>query len=143
MPERELHLERVVSAPPERVFAACVDAEALSEWWGPTGFTSTVKTLDARVGGQYRIAMQPPDGDAFHLRGEFRVVEPPERLDYTFAWEEPDPDDRETLVSLTFRAVPEGTLVVLDQGAFTTEARYDLHRDGWTDTLERLALFFA
>ena len=77
------------------------------------------------------------------LRGEFRVVEPPERLDYTFAWEEPDPDDRETLVSLTFRAVPEGTLVVLDQGAFTTEARYDLHRDGWTDTLERLALFFA
>ena len=143
MPERELHLERVVSAPPERVFAACVDAEALAEWWGPTGFTSTVKTLDARVGGRYRIAMQPPDGDAFHLRGEFRVVEPPERLDYTFAWEEPDPDDRETLVSLTFRGVPEGTLVVLNQGAFATEARYDLHRDGWTDTLERLALFFA
>ena len=110
---------------------------------GPDGLHVHGETLDARVGGQYRIAMQPPDGDAFHLRGEFRVVEPPERLDYTFAWEEPDPDDRETLVSLTFRAVPEGTLVVLDQGAFATEARYDLHRDGWTDTLERLALFLA
>jgi uncharacterized protein YndB with AHSA1/START domain len=63
MPERELHLERVVGAPPDRVFAACVDAEALAEWWGPTGFTSTVKALDARVGGRYRIAMQPPDGN--------------------------------------------------------------------------------
>ena len=87
--------------------------------------------------------MQPPDGDAFHLRGEFRVVEPPERLDYTFAREEPEPDVRATLGTLTFRGVPEGTLVVLNQGAFATEARYDLHRDGWTDTLERLALFFA
>jgi uncharacterized protein YndB with AHSA1/START domain len=96
-----------------------------------------------------REAMRSPDrsaGDGEPRDSEQvrdRVVEPPERLDYTFAWEEPDPDDRETLVSLTFRAVPEGTLVVLDQGAFATEARYDLHRDGWTDTLERLALFFA
>ena len=53
------------------------------------------------------------------------------------------PDDRETLVSLRFRAVPDGTVVVLDQRAFATEARYELHRDGWTQTLERLAGFVA
>jgi uncharacterized protein YndB with AHSA1/START domain len=139
----ELQLERRVTAPPESVFAACVDASALAAWWGPSGFTSTVLALDPRVGGGYRIAMQPPAGAAFHLRGEFRVVEPPSRLDYTFVWEEPDPDDRETLVSLSFQAVPEGTLVVLTQGAFATKARYELHRDGWTQTLERLARYVA
>ena len=141
MPPQELHVERLVSASPERVFGACVDAEALATWWGPSGFTSTVEELDARVGGGYRIAMHPPQADVFHLRGEFRVVEPPHRLDYTFVWEPPDPDDRETVVRLSFQAVPEGTLIVLDQGPFATEARCELHRAGWTDTLERLASF--
>lgn len=143
MAKFELHLERVVGATCDRVFAACVEREALAAWWGPSGFTSTVTTLDPRAGGDYRIAMQPPEGHAFDLRGEFRVVDPPNRLEYTFAWEDPDPDDRETLVSLTFRTVEGGTLVVLDQGAFATEARYELHRDGWTQTLERLVQFLA
>jgi uncharacterized protein YndB with AHSA1/START domain len=143
MPTHELHLERLVNASPDRVFGACVDAEALATWWGPSGFTSTVETLDLRVGGGYRIVMQPPEGEAFHLRGEFRVVEPPHRLDYTFVWEPPDRDDRETVVSLSFRAVPEGTLIALDQGIFATEGRFELHRAGWTDTLERLASFLT
>ena len=143
MPTQELHLERGVSASPDRVFGACVDGEALATWWGPSGVTSTVEALDVRVGGRYRIAMQPPEGDVFHLRGEFRVVEPPHRLDYTFVWEPPDPDDRETLVSLRFHAVPEGTLIALDQGTFATEARLELHRAGWTDTLERLESFLT
>jgi uncharacterized protein YndB with AHSA1/START domain len=139
MPGLALHLERRVCASPDRVFTACVDPEDLAAWWGPAGFRSTVETLDARTGGPYRIAMHPPDGDSFHLAGEFRVVESPHRLEYTFVWEEPDPDDRETLVSLVFRAVSGGTLVVLDQRAFATEARYELHRAGWTETLDRLA----
>lgn len=143
MPHLELHLERLVSASPDRVFYACVDARTLAAWWGPSGFTSTVETLDAHVGGGYRIAMRPPEGDVFQLRGEYRVVEPPHRLDFTFVWEPPDADDRDTLVSLTFRAVPEGTLISLDQGSFATEARYELHRAGWAETLERLASFLA
>ena len=52
--------------------------------------------------GSYRIAMQPPDGDLFYLTGEFREVDPPARLAYTFRWEDPDPDDRETVVTLSF-----------------------------------------
>lgn len=136
--ELRLHQERVLTAPPERVFAACVEAERLAEWWGPAGFTSPSIELDVREGGRYRIAMQPPEGDLFHLRGEFREVEPPHRLVYTFAWEEPTPDDRETLVSLTFERVGVGTRLVLDQGPFATEERYGLHAAGWTDALDRL-----
>ena len=67
--ELTLHLERIVPAPPERVFNALVTADELAKWWGPKGFTSPSIELDPRVGGSYRIAMQPPEGDVFHLSG--------------------------------------------------------------------------
>ncbi len=120
------------------MFAACVEAEKLAEWWGPAGFTSRSVELDAREGGRYRITMQPPEGDVFHLCGEFREIRPPRRLVYTFVWEEPDPDDQETVVTLTFEPSGEGTRLVLDQSPFKTDDRYELHRMGWTETLERL-----
>jgi uncharacterized protein YndB with AHSA1/START domain len=72
--------------------------------------------------------MQPPEGDVFHLTGEFLEVDPPDRLSYTFRWEEPTPDDRETVVTLTLREVDGSTNVVLDQGLFATEERLALHR---------------
>jgi uncharacterized protein YndB with AHSA1/START domain len=87
--------------------------------------------------------MQPPDGEAFNLSGEFSEVEPARRLVYTFAWEEPDPDDQETVVTLSFLDDGEGTRLVLDQGPFATEARHTLHETGWTETLERLHRFLA
>ncbi|NDU79095.1 SRPBCC domain-containing protein, partial [Actinomadura sp. DSM 109109] len=107
--EIALHLERVVPALPARVFAAFITQDELAEWWGPKGFTSPSIDLDPRVGGGYRIAMQPPEGDVFHLSGEFLEVEPPDRLSYTFRWEEPTPDDRQTVVTLTLREVDGST----------------------------------
>ena len=82
--------------------------------------------------------MQPPEGEVFHLAGEYREIVPGRRLVYTFAWEEPDPDDRETLVTLTLEQAGDGTRLVLDQGPFLTDARHELHRAGWTETLDRL-----
>jgi uncharacterized protein YndB with AHSA1/START domain len=127
-----------VPALPARVFAAFLTQAELAEWWGPKGFTSPSIDLDPRVGGAYRIAMQPPEGDVFHLSGEFLEVDPPERLSYTFRWEEPTPDDRETVVTVTLREVDGSTNIVLDQGVFATEERLALHTQGWTDSLERL-----
>ena len=136
---RQLHLEKALAAPPERVFAAFADSNQLRQWWGPAGFTVTSIRFVPVEGTQYRIAMKPPDGDVFHLTGTFRMIEAQRRLAFTFIWEEPDPDDRETLVTLTFEPEDLGTRLVLEQGPFKTEPRFDLHRDGWTETLERLA----
>ncbi len=134
-----LHLERVLDAPPSLVFDACTDPALLAEWWGPEGFTSPGIETDLRVGGRYRIAMQPPEGELFYLTGEFREVDSPHRLAYTFRWEDPDPDDRETLVTISLRNAGAGsTEFTLDQGPFATQARHDLHHAGWTDSLVRL-----
>jgi uncharacterized protein YndB with AHSA1/START domain len=138
-----LHLEKVLRAPKESVFAACVEPEELAAWWGPAGFTTHTVELDVRDGGGYRIAMQPPSGEAFLLRGEYSEVDPPRRLVFTFEWEEPDPDDQQTVVTLAFLDDGEGTKLVLDQGPIATEARHALHEAGWTESLERLERFLA
>jgi uncharacterized protein YndB with AHSA1/START domain len=137
----EFTLEMVRSLPvaPARVFAAFSDPDELAKWWGPEGFTVGRLDFDLRVGGSYRIEMQPPEGDPFYLGGEFREVDPPGRLAFTFVYEDPDPDDVETLVELSFRDRGESTEVVFTQGRFKTEARRELHRDGWTDSFDRLA----
>ena len=81
-----VRLTRMVQAPPQRVFEAMTAPQQVADWWGPHGFTCPEVTLDLRVGGVYRIAMQPPDGELFHLTGVYIEVEPPSRLAYTFRW---------------------------------------------------------
>jgi uncharacterized protein YndB with AHSA1/START domain len=133
-----LRLRRELPAPRPVVFGACVEPDELAQWWGPHGFTTPQIELDLRVGGGYRFGMQPPDGELFHLSGEFLAIEPPARLVYTFRWEEPDPDDRETVVDLSLGDRGDSTEVVVVQSGFATEARRALHVDGWTDSLDRL-----
>ena len=120
------------------MFRALSTPAELVRWWGPEGFTVPSLEFSPRVGDRYRIEMQPPEGDPFYLTGEFREVDPPARLAYTFAWEEPDADDVETLVELSLRDRGESTEVVLTQRAFKTEARRELHRQGWTDSFDKL-----
>ena len=141
--ELTLELKRVLPAASDVVFRAFSDANELAGWWGPNGFTVPSLEFEPRVGANYRIEMQPPEGDRFYLTGEFREVDPPARLAYTFVWEEPDPDDVETQVELRFRDLGESTEVALTQRPFRTEARRALHRDGWTDSLDKLERLLA
>ena len=138
-PFRELTLEfnRVLPADTTRVFRAFSSEDELTKWWGPEGFTIPSVEFDPRVGDHYRIEMQAPEGDAFLLIGEFREVDRPARLSYTFVWEDPDPDDVENLVELSFQDLGESTEDRPHPGPFKTEARRELHRHGWTGQLSR------
>jgi uncharacterized protein YndB with AHSA1/START domain len=133
-----LELRRVLPADRATAFGAFTRAAEVAAWWGPSGFAIPSLDFDPRAGHRYRIEMQPPEGDAFSLGGEFRDVDPPARLAFTFAWEDPDPDDVETLVELSFRDLGASTEVALSQGQFKTEARRELHRQGWTDSFDKL-----
>jgi uncharacterized protein YndB with AHSA1/START domain len=134
-----LRQQHVLDAPPERIFSLMTEPAELAKWWGPHGFTTPEIVLDLSVGGSYRFTMEPPDGEAFHLSGEFLEIDPPGRLVYTFRWEEPDPADRETVVKLSLGGVGDATEVALSQGEFATEERLALHRDGWADSFEKLS----
>jgi uncharacterized protein YndB with AHSA1/START domain len=131
-------IDGIVSAPIERVFALISQPEQIARWWGPHGFRTPEIELDLRTGGRYRFTMQPPEGDAFHLQGEFVEVDPPRKLSYTFRWEEPTTDDTETVAELTLGELGERTRLEIEQGAFKTEERRELHRNGWGDGLEKL-----
>jgi uncharacterized protein YndB with AHSA1/START domain len=96
-----LEQERVFDAPAGRVFGLLTEPTELTKWWGPHGFSTPEVRIDPRVGGSYRFTMQPPDGEAFHLSGEFLEIQPPSALSFTFRWDEPVPDDRETVVELS------------------------------------------
>jgi uncharacterized protein YndB with AHSA1/START domain len=133
-----LEIRRILPAGRSDVFRAFSAAGELARWWGPEGFTVPSLDFDPRPGDRYRIEMQPPEGDPFYLTGEFREVDPPARLAFTFVYEDPDPDDVENLVELSFQDLGESTEITFTQGPFKTEPRLELHRSGWTDTFDRL-----
>jgi uncharacterized protein YndB with AHSA1/START domain len=139
----QLELRRRVAAPRDRIFAALTGPADIATWWGPLGFTTPEIELDLQVGGRYRFTMQPPDGDSFHVSGEFVAIDPPSRLAYTFRWDEPTPDDRETVVTVTLEAVGDAAELIVRQGDFATEERLELHRGGWTDSLGKLSALIA
>ena len=110
----------------------------LAKWWGPEGFSCPAVEFEPRLGNEYRIAMQPPEGELFHLTGEFQEVDPTTRLAFTFIWDPATPDDRETLATLSLRERSGGTEVELSQGEFATEERRALHEEGWSAAFDRL-----
>ena len=136
----ELVLEqaRLFDAPAERVFQLLTEPTEVVRWWGPHGFTTPEAQIDLRIGGGYRFTMQPPEGQAFHLSGEFLAIQPPVDLRFTFRWDEPVPDDRETLVELSLDPRGARTMLTLTQRGFATEERLELHRSGWADSFNKL-----
>ena len=125
-------------APIARVFGMLTEHTEVASWWGPLGFTTPEVQLDLRMGGSYRFTMQPPEGEAFHLSGAFLEVQAPSSLRFTFRWDEPVPDDRETVVEVSLNPLGARTMVTLTQGEFATEERLQLHRSGWADSFEKL-----
>jgi uncharacterized protein YndB with AHSA1/START domain len=133
-----LELTRVLPAARPVVFEAFSAPDKLAQWWGPAGFSTPSLDFLVRAGERYRIEMQPPQGERFLLTGEFRRVDPPARVVFTFVWDDPDPDDVETVVDLSFRDLGAWTDVALRHGPFRTEARRMLHHDGWTESFDKL-----
>ena len=84
-----LEIKRLLPAAPAVVFAALSDASELARWWGPNGFTTPSLDFDPRVGREIPDRDAAAGGDHFYLTGEFRAVDPPASLAYTFVWAEP------------------------------------------------------
>jgi uncharacterized protein YndB with AHSA1/START domain len=84
---RQVTMSRLFDAPRKRVFEAYTDPKLIPKWWGPRSQTTTVETMDVRVGGRWRYVSRESDGKEFAFRGTFLEIVPPERLVSTFEYE--------------------------------------------------------
>lgn len=138
--DRELVVSRVIDAPRSLVFKAWTQPEHVACWWGPQGFTTIGCQMDIRVGGAYRFGMRSPDGTDYWKVGVFREIVEPERIVFTFAWENADGTlDHELLTTVTFAEQGTKTKLTLRQAVFETTERRDSHVTGWTSCFERFA----
>ena len=88
--EREklaFNMSRVFDAPRELVWKVCCDPELVPRWWGPRYLTTTVDRMDFRVGGVWRYIQKDAEGHEYAFNGVYQVIQPPERLTYTFEFE--------------------------------------------------------
>ena len=126
-----VHLNQTFAAPREKVFEAWTNPQALQKWWGPPGSTTPVIEIDLQVGGRYRFGMQFPGEDIFFVSGVYREVQPPEKLVFTWRWEQPEMDFGESQVTLDFHERGNGTEVILRHEGFPDEELCQKHEQGW------------
>jgi uncharacterized protein YndB with AHSA1/START domain len=134
-----VRLHRVLKAPPQRVYRAFLDPDAMAKWLPPNGFTAKVHHMDAKVGGTYKMSFTNfVNGQSHAFGGKYLELKPDERIRYTDVFDDPNlPGQMQTTVTL--KKVTGGTeLDVVQEGipdAIPTEMCYL----GWQDSLVLLA----
>ena len=124
-----------IAAPMERVFHAITDPRQLIQWWGQADrYRITECHMDLRPGGKWRTAGVGADGKPFHVEGEYRKIDPPRRLVYSWR-----PSYRvlpETLVRWELHPEGQGTRVHVEHSGFSGDlATAQEHGTGWVRIL--------
>ncbi|HSW19082.1 MAG TPA: SRPBCC family protein [Ramlibacter sp.] len=134
-----VRLHRVLRCPPERIYRAFLEPEALARWLPPYGFTCTVHSLDARVGGTHRASFTNFGSRKSHsFGGEYRELVPNERLRYTDKFDDPNLPGEMT-VTVDLRAVICGTELNVVQEGIPEVIPAEMCYLGWQESLEQLA----
>ena len=139
MPAGTVRLHRVLRSTPNRVYRAFLDPDALVKWLPPHGFTAKVYSLEAKVGGIFKMSFTNfSAGQSHHFGGKYLELVPDQRLRYSDVFDDPNlPGEMQTTV--TIKAVSVGVeLNVVQEGipeAIPVEACYQ----GWQESLELLA----
>ncbi len=142
--ERELVITRVFDAPRELVFQAWTDPRQAVKWWGPRKYPAIHLEMDLRPGGAWRGCLRSTEnGQELWHKGIFREVTPPERLVFTFAWEEEGERGLETLVTVSFAEQGDGTRMTFRHAPFQSIAERDGHNGGWNSTFDRFDEYLA
>ena len=134
----ELTMTRFIRAPRERVYDAFVDAAALRIWKCPRGLHVSEIAVDTRVGGAWRMVMEARDGSQFKVGGVYRELRRPDRIAYTWQWEDGPMLGPETLIEVSFEEREGGTWLAMRHSGFPAAATRDAHERGWNGTLNKL-----
>src|SRR5260370_24592404 len=136
----ELTMTRIFDAPRDLVFKAWTAPEHMMNWFCPNGFTLPVCEMDFRVGGRLRLCMRASDGNEHWLRGVYREIVPVELIVFTGTMEH---DGNEVLTTVTFDDQENKTRLTVHQTYSIETDSTRGARQGWTETLERLAVYLA
>ncbi len=139
MPGNTVRLHRVLTAKPEKVYRAFLDPDAMARWLPPNGFTGKVHSIDARVGGHFKMSFTnftTQKSESFG--GEYRELVPNERLVYTDRFDDPNLPG-EILVTITLKAVSVGTELHVEQSGIPEVIPLDGCYLGWQESLLNLA----
>jgi uncharacterized protein YndB with AHSA1/START domain len=140
MSTNTIRLHRVVKAAPEKVYRAFLDADALSKWIPPNGYTCKVHHQDAKVGGTYRMSFTNfTNGKSHSFGGTYLELVPGEKLRYTDKFDDPNLPG-EIQVTITLKKVLVGTEVNIEQAGVPAVIPAEMCYLGWQESLINLAM---
>ena len=139
-PTGTVTLHRVFRAPPDRLYRAFLDPDTMAKWLPPHGFTGRVLSMDARVGGRYRMQFTNfSNGQSHAFGGEYLELIPGERIVHTDSFDDPNlPGEMRT--TITFRPVLVGTEVTAVQEGIPAVIPTEMCYLGWQESLQLLAV---
>ena len=139
MSDRAVRLHRVLRAPPEKVYRAFLEADAMAKWLPPFGFTCQVHHLEARVGGTFRMSFRNfSTGNAHSFGGEYMELIPSELIRYSDRFDDRNlPGAMEVTVRL--KPVTCGTDISIVQDGIPEVIPLEMCYLGWQESLKQLA----
>ena len=139
MSDRTVRLHRVLRCPPQKIYRAFTEPDALAKWLPPYGFVCTVQQHEARVGGRFRMSFQHfGSGNRHAFGGEFLELVPHERIRYTDRFDDANlPGTME--VTVVLKAVSCGTELNVAQSGIPEPIPLEMCYLGWQESLAQLA----
>lgn len=134
-----VRLHRVLRAPPERVYRAFLEPDAMAKWLPPYGFTCHVEHMEAKVGGTFRMSFRNfGTGNSHAFGGEYLELVPNEKIRYTDRFDDPNlPGEMQATISL--RRVACGTELDIVQEGLPEVIPVEMCYLGWQESLLQLA----
>jgi glutathione S-transferase len=136
-----LEIDRFIRAPREKIFDAFTQELLLKAWHCPRGMTVADASVDARVGGAYRIVMASRDGSKYTVGGVYQAIERPDFLAYTWRSESGPGSETTTLIEVKLTPQDGGTSLHMRHTGFPNAQARDSHRHGWQSVFNRLSDF--
>jgi uncharacterized protein YndB with AHSA1/START domain len=138
MSTHTIRLHRVVRSTPEKVYRAFIEADAMSKWLPPYGFSAKVHHMDAKVGGTFKMSFTNfTTGKGHSFGGKYLELVPHERIRYTDKFDDPNlPGEMNVTVSL--KKVSCGTEVNIVQEGVPAVIPAEACYLGWQESLSQL-----
>ena len=131
-----LVVRRMLPGAQARVFKAWTDPEEIKIWGGPAEVSVPRFDCDFRVGGSFRMVMLKANGEEWVAKGIYREIKPPERIAYTWIWEEDTPaEEIETFITVEFLDRGNETELVLTHEGLASAESAENHTGGWNSML--------